>query len=474
VRWIGLDIGTTHLKAVVYDDERGAAVAVDTCPTPVMERDGRAERDPDEVAEAAIALVSAAVRRSGPGPAVGALAIAGVGEEVVILDPEDAVARPTIAWYDPRGCADASRYLALHPTPLHRRFEPRAEFSLFKLLWLRRAEPDTLARCERLLDLSGYVLMRLGAPPVMDWSHACRTGLFDPATTTWDEESLAAAELPRSWWPRLVPSGEPVGRLDPDLARRLGISPSAVLVSGGHDHFCGAYASGIREPGEMYVSAGTSEAQLMLTNHPVEAGLEALAFDQGRFVDDRSWYVHLGLPSGHAFRQWAGSLYPDSDEAAIEREVATVTAAPEGVTFHLGTVSTGSSLRCRTFVAGRAMMMRAVLEGSAVASAGAIRALERVTGAGARRIVAAGHAPQRSLWRELRGGLLGRDLEIVRAPETAALGAALLAQRGVTGRADVDVVERTTWRPTRDHVAYGRTLMAAYEREPWWPDDAGS
>lgn len=469
VRWIGLDLGTTHLKAVVYDDGLRALVATVTCPTPVRELDGSALRDAEDVAVAAFGLIVQAADAAGDVSNVAGLAIASVGEEIVLVDAIGRPTGPTLAWYNRRGRQEAADFKARYPTDLHRRFPPDPSFSLFKLLWLQQARPGELARCSRLLDLSGYVLSRLGAPATMDWSHASRTGFFDPVAVRWDAETLEAAGLKSAWCPPLAPSGHVVGHIDPPLAHRLGLPAATALVTGGHDHFCGAFGSGVRGAGELYLSAGTSEALLVLTDRPVDLQVDGFVFDQGRFVDEGHWYVHVAVPSGHAFRQWSGLLYPAADEATIEREVASASAAEQGVLYEPGTVSAGSTLRGLPFTAGRATVMRAVVEGSAVASARIAAALVRATGLRGERMIVAGHAVPGPLWRELRGGMTGRTLEIVDAAETSALGAALVAQRGVTGAADIDVVARTTWQPTASDLARGKALRATYDRAGVFP-----
>jgi sugar (pentulose or hexulose) kinase len=473
VRWVGLDVGTTRVKCVVYDDQTRAVVAQASRRTPVREEDGRAERDPDEVVDVVVALLATALEICGTDAPVGGLSIASMGEEVVFLSREGRPTRPTIAWYDPRGCDDAPSFLASRATALHEVFEPRPEFTLFKLRWVSREEPESIADCRRVLELGGYVLMRLGAEPVMDWSHGCRTGLFDPVATAWDEDSLEAADVPASWWPPLVPSGWRVGMLSPALAERLGLPESPALVSGGHDHFCGAYACDVRDTLEIYVSAGTSEAQIVLTDGPTDPWAEGFPVDRGRFVDETSWYAHVALPTGHAFRQWASLLFPgwedETIEAAVEVEVSD--AAGAGVLFEPGTVSSGSTLHVRPFVVDRGTIMRAVLEGSAVASADASRALTRAVNGEPGRIVVSGRAPQRELWKRLRGGILGRELEVVLAGEATALGAALLAQRGVTGQADREVVPRVRWRPSQEDLAFGRQLVEAYRDLTGRPPD---
>ena len=197
---------------------------------------------------------------------------------------------------------------------------------------------------------------------------------------------------------------------------------------------------------------------------PVERVAGGYAFDQGRFVDGSHWYVHIGIPTGLAYRQWIRLLFADEDEAVLGGEVASAAAAEIGVLYDPGVIGGGATLAGLPLTADRATILRAVVEGSAVASARVTRALEAAARAHAERIVVAGHAGRNPLWRELRSGLTGRTIELVDEPEAAALGAALMAQRAVTGAADVDAVTRTTWSPTPLDLARGALLEERYSR----------
>jgi sugar (pentulose or hexulose) kinase len=467
MRWAGIDLGTTHLKAVLYDDRARRIVSSATAPTPMRTADSLSAHDAEEVTRIALDLLGTALDGAAEPASLGGIAVASVAEEIVVVDAKDNPTGETLAWYDPRGRDEAEAFYGESRTGLHERFRPDPWFSLFKLLWLRAHRPAELERCVRVLDLSAFMLVRLGGAAVMDWSHASRTGVFDPESASWDAQTIAAAGLPAAWLPPLVPSGTIAGQVSNATAARLRIGRGTPLVTGGHDHFCGAFASGVRAAGEMHLSAGTSEAQLVITDGPVDGVAGGYAFDQGRFVDGHHWYVHIGIPTGHAYRQWTGLLFGAEDEAVIDAEVAHASAAEIGVMFDPGMSGGSEMLAGLTPSADRATILRAVVEGSAVASSRVTRVLEATARAHGKRIVVAGHAGRNPLWRELRSGLTGRSLELVDEPETAALGAALMAQRAVTGAADVDAVTRTIWRPTPAIRARSVALLERYDRFTW-------
>ena len=106
---LGVDVGTTHTKVLALDIASGRTVAVESAPTPMrQDADGEAHRAAD-VLETVIELVARVSASLGPAPAVVALCVASVGEEVVLLDAKGLPVGDTIAWYDPRGLRASRR-----------------------------------------------------------------------------------------------------------------------------------------------------------------------------------------------------------------------------------------------------------------------------------------------------------------------------------------------------------------------------
>ncbi len=449
-RWIGLDVGTTHIKAVAID---GVTRTIRTTPTPASADGDGVARDPQAVVDAARHVLREVIDADRSKP-VAAISVASVGEEIVLVDDHASPVAPVLAWFDTRGHDDAARFA---PTGLHERFPPDPSWSLFKLLWLKRERPIEVAAARLVLDLGSFVLRTLGAPAVMDWSHASRTAVFDPEATRWDPETLGRLDLDLAW-PELVPSGLDLGPIDRDVATELCVSPATRLIAGGHDHFVGAFGSGIRSSGDGYLSAGTSEAMLVLTRGPIAA---CPGIDQGRFVDADHWYLHVAAPGGHVYGQWRGLLYPGADDALVRGEVSA-RQAPAGCLVAIDRVAHRATLLDVPMAAERAQLLRAVVEGAAISSARTFEHLAAMAPGGVARLVVAGHAADDDLWRSLRLGLLDRPMEVVREQEITAVGAALLARAGATG--DTQPLAPTErFVPTATDLALAAELRERYQ-----------
>ena len=432
MRWIGIDVGTTHTKALVYDDAKTAVVAVRTTRTPTLREGNWYSHDLATLTEEVIGVLASAVTAAGVGDLYGGLSVASVGEEIVLLDSDLAPIGEAILWHDPRGHDEATTFVESHPPGIFGHSLPHPSFSLFKLLWLRDHRPHELSLARKVVDLGDFVLQVFGGPIIMDRSHASRTALLDLETRSWQPEILEAAGLDLALLPELVDSGTVVGQMSEDIATRIGLDHLPALVAGGHDHFCGAFACGIRNAGAVFLSAGTSEAQFCLTDHPVLLDSTA-GVEQGCFVDGNLYYLLYSLPAGHLYQQWLNILYQDDESAFYKEAASTRLPLPS---FHFGTDHRSYRIEGLTAATGRPEIMRGLIESVARSSWQATMRIARAAGVSVDRIVAAGHPAKNPLWREVRLRHTGRQLLIADEPEAAAFGAALLAQRAVTGHAD--------------------------------------
>ncbi len=435
---LGIDVGTTHTKALALDLRSGRTLALESASTPVVrDADGEAHR-PADVLQTVLGLIEEVAGQLPDRARVEALCVASVGEEVVLVDRDGAAIGDAITWYDPRGLEDAAAFMAGPggELPLSRRWPPDATFSLFKLMWIRTHAPEAHEQAATWTDLGDYVLHGLGAELVMDWSHASRAGAFDIVARAWDRATIRAAAL-RLEFPRLVPGRTVIGRLDGVLADRLGLKPGVALVSGGHDHLCAAYGAGVRSTRELFLSAGTSEAHLSLLESPLD-GAAAAGIDQGCYVDDDTWYAHINIHSGHFFQQWRALLFDGVEDEAMYEAIAAARTA--GIRFDVTDDLRLGRLDTVPYDADRAAVMRAVLEGLARRSAAIIERLEAAAGSPYELVLAAGHPTRVPFWRELRRQIYDRPTAWVTEPEPTAFGAAVMAAHALHGQSATDLV----------------------------------
>lgn len=460
---LGVDIGTTRTKVLVYDAASGSRHVV-ARPTPVTASAQGDLRDVDDVVAAVTDALEEALTclTSADRGRVAGIGVTSLSEEVVLLGRGGAPLGPMPTWYNQTAGRAEALAAGLDPS-----------FSWAKLRWAfdqlaggGSFPGASAADVAQLTTLNGYVVDRLAGAGrfVVDHSHASRTGFFDVRTGCWHPEAFASTGWPESALPHLVPTGTPVGRVERGLAARWGIPETVTVTLAGHDHFCGAYGIGVRGDGELYVSAGTSEAHCLIVDRlpdgplPPEVGV-------GRFVDGERFYLHRQLPSGHLYRHWRALLGLETQTA--EEEASAVGAVPVGSGGAL--LVPGVDTDTRSWLLGLAadadssVVLRALFEGLACAGLAIDRELTALSGRDVTSVIAAGVPCQSPVWQELRAQLSAAPLSISAEAEAPAFGAALLAQRATTG-APAPVQPSVAVGPDPASVSDYRALYERFQR----------
>jgi xylulokinase len=358
---------------------------------------------------------------------------------LVLLDASGAVLRPAILWNDGRTGAEADA--------IEERVGGRARlveltgnralagFTAPKLEWVRRHEPDVLARVARVMLPKDYVRLRLCGEAATDVADASGTLWLDVRRRAWSAEVLDALEVDPAWLPRLLESPEVSGE-----------TPDGVPVAAGAgDQAAGAVGVG--------VAAGGGPLSVVLgTSGVVFAALDAYGADpEGRVhafchaVPARWHGMGVMLSAAGSLRWLRDALGGPQSFAALDREAAAWGPGVEGLTFLpylAGERTPHADPDARGAFAGlslrhdRGALVRAVLEGVAyglrdaldlVAGAGAAPEIGRVSGGGARS----------DLWLRIIASVLELPLQRMEVDEGAAFGAALLG--GVAGGVFDDV-----------------------------------
>ncbi len=450
---IGLDLGTTNCKALLF--EAGGRIAhVSSRRMPVRQLDdGQAEYDPNAVHETAVAVLREAAAAAPASGAVRAIAVTSVGEAGVPCVEDGTPLYPAIAWFDPRSAPQAAALearMGVHVLHEITGLLGLPIYTVHKLAWLRDNEPDVFRRVRRWYFMADFAVGRLCGAWATDASLACRSRMFDIRRRQWSSEILDAVGIPQSILPPIVASGSPVGRLRPDVARDLALSPDVEVAVAGHDHVCASLASGATEPGDVLDSMGTAEAMLAAASAPPPPAVTSVAgFAVGCHVAGGRYYLLGGNPMSGGAVEWIANL-TSVPLARLTEQAARVTAGAEGLCFlpHLrGSLSPivdrfsmGAFLGVRD-IHGPAHFARAVLEGLAFEAKANVDALEGIVGrTGLMRVTGGG--VRNALWLAIKAAILNRPLEILATAESAALGAALLAGIGAGVFADTAAAMR--------------------------------
>lgn len=467
---IGIDMGTTNIKAILFD-ELGAIIAEAKCSTPVQVLDGGfAVYDPDTLWDIVAALlrdVSAQLEARGRSAFdICGIAVTGMGEAGVPLDRDGQPLYPVITWYDSR-TRDSAEQLReilgdeciLQITGLHNQHI----FTANKLLWLRTNEPEAFSKMYRWHCVPDYISFRLTGASRIDYSLASRTMLFHQATASWSEEILSAVGISQDILPPVSPSGDLIGKVTAESAESTHIPSGIPVFTGGHDHICGAFAVGVWDAGSALDSSGTAEEVLFAANRWETAEpLGRQGFNIGHHVKKDRYYTAGGIPASGASVDWFRKNFPPAPKECRVPLAHGLLFLP-----HLRGSSSPdrNHTSCGCFLGLRDShhmgdFRQAVYEGVCFE----MRQMMERLGGMPERVVTIGGGTKNADWLQVKSDVLGMPVEVPSVQESTALGAALLAGLGAGLYASAEDAFRKTYRIGR-LVQPDLSLKYAYDRQ---------
>jgi xylulokinase len=445
--FLGLDIGTSSVKAVLVDgddrlvDQESAGLRVSR-PRPLW-----SEQDPEDWWRAADRAVTALRGRQAAAlGAVRAIGLSGQMHGATLLDGGDRVLRPAILWNDGRSGAECAELERLVPDlPAITGNRAMAGFTAPKLLWVRRHEPEIFARVARVLLPKDHVRLRLTGEAATDLSDAAGTLWVELATRRWSDAVLAACGLSQAAMPALYEGTEATGRVRREIAAAWGLPREVVVAGGGGDNAAGGAGIGVVTPGRAFLSLGTSGVYFVVTpdgRASPERGVHSFCH-----CLPGTWHQMAVILSAAASLAWLAGL-TGADEATL---VAEAEALPAGAALPLflpylsGERTPHNDPTAKGVFFGlshgseRAQLAAAVLEGVAFALADGQAALTEA-GAQIDEVSVIGGGARSRHWGTLLASILDRPLTYHQGGEVGpAFGAARLARIAATGEDPVAV-----------------------------------
>jgi sugar (pentulose or hexulose) kinase len=441
---LGIDIGTTHCKAGVFEAD-GTALSIASRPTITRRTaDDRPYFDPRELWQTVRTIIREAVK--GQSSPINAIGIASMAESGVVVDRMGGDPRGMmLAWFDTSSQPQAERIRHyIDPLPLYLKTGLRATYKcgLAKVMWLHDQNPAIFTDAE-WLSAADFIANRLTEAFSTDYSLAGRTCAFDIIGNDWDSNILDAVGLPAQLFPQAAPSGTPIGQTEAWLdLDSIGLPAGIPVAVSGHDHVCGAFAVGATKPGVVFDSMGTAE---VLIGAMPERALSEADYDNGLLVGCHvahgMFYWMGGLSASGGAVEWLRTQLGDPPLSYSDIEALVKTAKPEptGILFFpylLGSGSPHTDPSVRGAILGisqhhsRADIARAVLEGTAYEIEVIRRAGEAMSGQPIKTLIAAGGGTKNREWLQIKADVSGCCIEVFPQPEATLLGAALAAGIG--------------------------------------------
>ncbi|RTL96926.1 xylulokinase [Ancylobacter aquaticus] len=445
--YLGLDIGTSAIKAVLVDDAQSVIATAETPLAISRPQPGFSEQSPEDWWQATLASIDT-LKAEQPKAlaAVRGIGLSGQMHGAVLLDAFGKVLRPAILWNDGRSSAECreleERFPALHQVAGNLAFPG---FTAPKLMWVRKHEPDLFARMAKVLLPKAYVGFRLTGEMVEEMSDASGTLWLDVGRRDWSDEALAATGMSREHMPRLVEGSAAAGRIKPELAARWGMENPPVLAGGAGDNAAGAIGLGAIGANDAFVSLGTSGVLWATTDRYApnpQSSVHAFCH-----AIPATWHqMGVILSAASALGWWAnvakeapGDLLAPLGEAPKAPSRATFLPYLSGERTPHNDTAIRAAFVGMDHDTGRDELTQAVLEGVSFAFKDCLDAL---SAAGTRLTQAdvIGGGSRSRFWIAVLASVLGIPLNRVEDGERGgAFGAARLARMAATGESPAEI-----------------------------------
>ena len=458
----GLDVGTTGCKVTVFT-AAGERLGREYRDYPTSRGTGFEELDAAALAKAVRDCVAAALARFGRFEAIG---VTSFGESFVLTDAAGVPLRPIMLCTDNRGAeevAELSAKVGADRLAQITGVKPNETYSLAKLMWIRKHEPEVFARASHAMLIEDFVIFQLTGERKIDYSLATRAMAFDYRRLEWSREVLDAAGVPVAFFSEPVPTGTVAG-LTADGVK---------VIAAGHDQVAAACGAGVFEPGGAVDGAGTCECVTpVYRTIPEDADFIANNYNVAPFFGG-SYVCYAYSYTGGALVDWATKFLGKGHEELC-RDYAGATGLmvlphfAGAATPYMDSGSKGAIVGATLATTPRDLYF-ACLEGVAYEMR---LNRDRLAKSGVRydRLVATGGGAKSKAWCQIKADVLGVPLVSLETDDAGTVGCAMMAGVAAGAFADLADARRTmvretgTFAPDPARKAQYDAVYARYEK----------
>ncbi|MDS3897701.1 gluconokinase [Staphylococcus hominis] len=485
---IGVDIGTTSTKSVLYD-EQGQFITKHNIGYPLHTPNvDVSEENPDELFDAVLMTVKHVIRESGVHKEdIKLISFSAQMHSLIALDSQHERLTESMIWADNR----ANQYADLineqyegHDiykrtgTPIH----PMSPLS--KIFWMKHEQPDIYQNTAMFADIKTYIFYQLYGKYVIDHSMASATGMFNLQQLDWDQEALELLGISASQLPQLVPTTHILKGMKKRYATLMGIDENTPVVVGASDGVLSNLGVNSYKKGEVAVTIGTSGAIRTVIDKP-RTDYKGRIFC---YVLDEDHYV-IGGPvnNGGVILRWLRDELLASEVETAKRlgvdpyDVLTKIASrvkpgADGLIFHpylagerapLWNANARGSFFGLTLSHQKEHMIRAALEGVLYNLYTVYLALIEVMNETPNTIKATGGFAKSEVWRQMMADIFDTDVIVPESYESSCLGACVLGLKALGDIEDYSIIENmvgTTYahQPNQDTVKMYQQLVTIF------------
>ncbi len=278
--YAGIDCGTQSTKVIIVNSQKTHILGESSSPHPIIsDSNGRREQQVHWWTEALESAFSQAIEQAGiSGTEIVALAVSGQQHGFVPLDAEGHVLAPVKLWCDTETAVENQEIIdalgGIQAALIQLGLMPQTGYTASKILWFKKYHPELWEKLDTVLLPHDYLNYWLTGRLVAEYGDASGTGLLNIRKREWDNQTAQLIDPDGRLWhalPELVSAETCIGTVRPEIARRLGLSPTTKVASGGGDNMMAAIGTGNIIPGITTMSLGTSGTLFTYSDKPIVA-----------------------------------------------------------------------------------------------------------------------------------------------------------------------------------------------------------
>ncbi len=460
-RYLGIDIGTTSLKAAVFDAE-GNRLGLKTVDYTLdtNQENGQIEFCADEYITMCKRVIDELEAECGK---IDALSVDTQGETLILADAEGNALCPAVVWLDNRAVEEAEAIKAefgcKRVYEVTGQPEITAGWPASKLLWFKNNKPEIFAKTEKIFMLEDWVMYKLCGSYVTEPTIQSSTIYYDITKGAWWGEMLDFIGVEAAKLPRIAGSCEVVGEYN-------GIK----VVTGSLDQIAGTIGAGVTDKTKISEMTGTIMAICVMSDTIPPFNPDSIIPCHVHAIDGKYCLILWSSTAGMALKWFKNNFAENYTFPELDKIAEKVSAGCDGLTmlpYFCGSTMPKYNPEATATFSGinlshtRAHFARAIMEAVAFTLK---QNLEYVGSEDIKEIRITGGGASSKLWAQIKADVTGKCLRTVSEAETACLGSAILAAVGAGAFSSVSEAADSIIKGKAEFKPSGVSYDEAYER----------
>lgn len=448
---LGIDIGTTGVKACILDTTTGNVIASGFQQHPLfIPKPGYAEQEGDNYWNAVVSTIKQCLRQGSFAEDIAAVGLSGLVGVTLPISKEGRPVRPGMIWMDARSeaeCQEIREKVGEDKINYNNGNRIAPWFIEPKALWMKKHEPELFDQTYKFLSPAGYCTYRLSGEFTINTGDA---GLFYPyeyQQERWNPEIAEAIGIPMDKYAQIYRSDVVVGEVTAAAAAETGLKKGTLVVAGGTDISSAALGSGVTVAGQAFYSMGTGSNIGILI--PTEQRVEEFRILKWPHVLPGLTMFDAPMAYTGASLKWFSDMFGSYEKIMAENtglnefdlltmQAEKINPGADGLLYlpYMGnTLSPNWNSTAKGVLFGatlsttRAHMIRALIEGVAFDLYSNVKI---ALGAGVKidKLILNGGPTKSKFWNQITANVINIPLETTNVNEAAPLGDAILAAKG--------------------------------------------